>query len=157
MEKRIPPLVIIILAISVLLLALQAPGPETPTPGNTVVFQTASGNVEVFVEIADSPEKMREGLMFRESLPEDSGMLFIFEGEAIRSFWMKNTLLPLDMIFINSELEIVHIEKDVQPCESDPCRTYSSQLPAEYVIEVNAGFSQRKDLNAGDSLLITAE
>ena len=90
--------------------------------------------------------------MHRESLPEDSGMLFIFEGETVRTFWMKNTYLPLDMIFINSEKEIIHIEKDAQPCESDPCRVYSSKHPAEYVIEVNAGFSERKGLNPGDSV-----
>jgi uncharacterized membrane protein (UPF0127 family) len=151
MEKRIPLLVIALLAILLLFLLLfQLPEPETPSQGDTVVFRTSSGDIEVSVEIADTPEKRGEGLMYRESLPENSGMLFIFEDEAIRTFWMKNTHLPLDMIFINSEMDIVHIEKDAQPCESDPCRTYSSQLPAKYVVEVNAGFSERKGLDIGD-------
>ena len=94
--------------------------------------------------------------MYRESLPEDSGMLFVFGDEAVRSFWMKNTLIPLDMIFIDSNRRIVHIEENTQPCESDPCSIYSSQLPAMYVIEVNAGFSERNGLGAGDSVTLPA-
>jgi len=105
-----------------------------------VEFQTNSGSVLFDVEIADEPGEWGQGLMFRESLPEDAGMLFIFPDETLRSFWMKNTLIPLDIIFISTDLEIVHIAHAI-PCETDPCASYSSLFPAQYVVEINGDLS----------------
>ena len=109
------------------------------------------GEVEVFVEIADSPDEWERGLMFRESLKENSGMLFIFKDSKERNFWMKNTLVELDIIFINKNFEIVNI-KNAIPCEKEPCESYESVLPAKYVLEVNSGFAEKNNLNIGDGL-----
>jgi uncharacterized membrane protein (UPF0127 family) len=152
MQMKFIYLAVAVFIVVVSVLAPQNPVPENPSQDSTALFHTSSGSVEVVVEIAHSPEERSQGLMFRESLPENSGMLFIFDEEAVRTFWMKNTLIPLDMIFIDSGMSIIHIEKDVRPCESDPCSTYSSQLPAQYVIEVNAGFSEKNSMDIGDSL-----
>jgi uncharacterized membrane protein (UPF0127 family) len=105
----------------------------------------------VFVEIADDLEERRTGLMHREHLAENAGMLFIYETERELSFWMKNTLIPLDIIYINSAFEIVDI-KHALPCQADPCPTYLSKAPAQYVLEVNAGFSAEKGLLEGDKI-----
>lgn len=91
------------------------------------------------VELAVSDYEKMQGLMHVDELPADSGMLFIYEDEGIRSFWMKNTLIPLDIVWIGSDLRIRHIARDVEPCEADPCPIYRPDVPAQYVLEVNAG------------------
>ena len=79
--------------------------------------------------------------MYRDSLPRQSGMLFVFESEHKHGFWMKNTLIPLDMIWINRDSRIVDI-KTATPCVSDPCPTYQPIADSLYVLEINAGLSQ---------------
>jgi uncharacterized membrane protein (UPF0127 family) len=79
-------------------------------------------------------------------------MLFAFSDEEPRTFWMKNTLIPLDMMFVDSSSRIVDIKENVPPCEQDECPTYPSQEPAQYVLEVNAGFVQDKGVKIGDQL-----
>jgi len=101
------------------------------------------------VEIADAPEERSKGLMFRESLKKNEGMLFVYEDSKIRSFWMKNTLIPLDIIFISEDFRIINIEVAV-PCEEDPCRTYDSLKDVKYVLEVNKGYSMEKGIESGD-------
>lgn len=100
------------------------------------------GDVSVKVEIADTLEKRTLGLMNREELGEFDGMFFVFDEEQEMSFWMKNTLISLDIIFIDSNYEIVKIHT-AEPCISDLCKTYSSDALAQYVLEVNAGFSEK--------------
>lgn len=95
-------------------------------------------------------EKVR-GLMFRDNLQEDEGMLFIFRTDAIRSFWMKNTKLSLDIIFIDHTRQIINIEQNVA-CGNDPSETYSSTRPARYVLEVNAGYTAKRHITIGDSI-----
>lgn len=92
------------------------------------------------VEIADTPSKWMEGLMFRKTMPQNHGMLFIFQDEQPRSFWMKNTKIPMDLVFIDSYCVIVSIEMNAQPCNEEPCKNYNSP-PAKYVLEVNANQS----------------
>lgn len=106
------------------------------------------GDITISVEIADTFEKRMTGLMYREKLGELNGMLFIFQDERPRSFWMKNTLIPLDIIFINSEFEIVKIQQTT-PCKQDPCPSYLSEKPAKYVVEVNMGFSEEHKVEEG--------
>jgi hypothetical protein len=79
-------------------------------------------------------------------------MLFIFEDERILSFWMKNTQIPLDMIFASANGTITEIKYDVEPCLTDPCPTYPSEHPNKYVLEVNAGFSDENHIQVGDRL-----
>ena len=112
---------------------------------NKVVITGKSINVE----IADSEEEKAIGLMFRESLCEDCGMLFVYEDSEIRTFWMKNTLVPLDIIFISDDFKIINIE-DAEPCKEDPCKIYSSNGNAKYVLEVNFGFTEKNNVKKGD-------
>ncbi len=105
-------------------------------------------------EIADTPEKQQLGLMNRESLDADKGMLFIFDKEVIHSFWMKNTLIPLDMIWINSNNEIVYIKKYAQPCEAMPCESFNPGKISKYVLEVYGGTVDKKGINVGDKVTI---
>ena len=118
---------------------------------NAVFIDNVNEKIKVNVEIADSPEERAAGLMFRESLGENSGMLFIFDDEKTRSFWMKNTLIPLDMVFISEDLEIIDIKYAV-PCREDPCISYVSKEPAEYVLEVNENFTIRNDIAIGNTI-----
>lgn len=105
----------------------------------------------VEVEIVNTPETRQKGLMFRESLGENEGMLFIFEEEGLYPFWMKNTLIPLDIIWISQDMQIVDIKTAV-PCNEDPCPNYSPSGKALYVLEVNAGFAERKGIEIGDEV-----
>lgn len=117
-----------------------------------VTFLSTEGQkkASILVEIADDDYTRGYGLMFRQNLPENQGMLFIFEEDDYQSFWMKNTPVSLDMIFANSQNEIVHIEKYTEPYS---LRSYPSRKPAMYVIEVVAGFSDRYELEAGDRII----
>ena len=106
-------------------------------PTATVTF--ASG-VQVQAEIVDTPDAVERGLMFRESLGPNEGMLFVFEKAGFYPFWMKNTLIPLDIIWIDEAWRIVSIAESVPPCRADPCPTYPPAGDARYVVEVSAGF-----------------
>jgi len=106
------------------------------------------------VEIADDPDEQRQGLMFRESLAPDHGMLFIFERDALYGFWMKNTRIPLDMIWLDAQMRVVFIQEDAQPCTADPCASYRTPTEARYVLELNAGTARQISLSAGDRMQI---
>jgi len=118
-----------------------------------------SGNVTtlVYVEIADEPHERNQGLMFRDSLKLDRGMLFVFDDERMLSFWMKNTLIPLDMLFVDADFRIVDIKENVPPCKEDPCPNYPSKKPAKYVLEVNAGFVMKNDIKIDDTVSFQKE
>ncbi|MFH1452251.1 MAG: DUF192 domain-containing protein [archaeon] len=109
------------------------------------------GGKKIFVEVADSYAERQIGLMYRESLCENCGMLFIFEDEAVRSFWMKNTLIDLDIIFINSDFEVVDYVS-MKPCEGEICESYLSKKLAKYVLEINGGKFGREII--GEKVLI---
>ncbi len=106
----------------------------------------------IYVEIADDPSEQSRGLMFRNNLELNNGMLFVFDDEKNRSFWMKNTLIPLDMIFMDEKLGVVDIKGNIQPCVTEICQSYISEQPAKYVLEVNAGYVQRNGVDIGDVL-----
>jgi uncharacterized membrane protein (UPF0127 family) len=106
------------------------------------------------VEIADTAEKQALGLMFRDSLPEDAGMLFIFPNEAPRSFWMKNTRISLDIMYFDKELRLVSISADTKPCRVKRCPSYPSVAPAMYVLELNAGMAEELGVGVGDRLVL---
>jgi uncharacterized membrane protein (UPF0127 family) len=117
----------------------------------TLVIHSATGDHRVKVEVVTKPADQMRGLMYRRSLGKDSGMLFIFRQEEPQSFWMKNTLIPLDMIFISRDLVIVDIAT-MQPCTTDPCPDYTSRQPAQYVLEVNAGYCRSHNSIIGDKI-----
>jgi len=116
--------------------------------GNKVCFE----NECFYVEIADTEEERSQGLMFRENLEKNRGMLFIFEKEDEYPFWMKNTLIPLDIVWINKEKEVVFIGRNIQPCEKGECPTVMPGEKAKYVLEINAGTTEGIGLEIGDIL-----
>lgn len=118
-----------------------------------VVLHAGSGDVAVAVEIAATPERRSLGLMFRKDLAANAGMLFIFDNAEPLNFWMKNTPLPLDMIFIGQDRHVVGIVKDATPFTTTP---RGVGKPSRYVLEVNAGFSTRHGLKDGDAVSFEA-
>lgn len=105
-----------------------------------------------FVEIADTPEKRTQGLMYQEKLDENKGMLFIFDKEGIYSFWMKNTLIPLDIIWLDENKEVVFMEKNAQPCQNE-CPAIKPDTKAKYVLEINSGLANKINLKINDKLI----
>jgi uncharacterized membrane protein (UPF0127 family) len=112
-----------------------------------VILHSARGDVPVDVEVAATPERRSLGLMYRKELGADAGMLFIFDEPDRLTFWMKNTPLPLDMIFIGADRRIVGVVKDAVPHTTTARGVDGLSL---YVLEVNAGFSERHGVKAGD-------
>lgn len=104
------------------------------------------------VELAITSYEHGHGLMFREYLDSDRGMLFIFKEEGAHSFWMKNTLIPLDIIWINSNKEVVFINENTPPCEKDPCPAVSSGIDAKYVLEISGGMTKKIGLTPGNKI-----
>lgn len=105
----------------------------------------------ILAEVADEPDEWAKGLMYRTSLDENKGMLFVFEEENFYVFWMKNTLIPLDMIWIGDDKAIVDITT-AEPCEKEPCQEYMPEDIAKYVLEVNKGFAERNGIKVGDKV-----
>ena len=112
------------------------------------------GGRQFGVEIADTQEKQALGLMFRDSMPADQGMLFIFPVEAQRSFWMKNTRISLDIMYFDKGLKLVGISADTPPCRVSRCPSYPSIAPAMYVLELNAGTASELGVGLGDRLTV---
>lgn len=106
------------------------------------------------VEVAADDASREHGLMERTSMPADHGMLFVFPDAAPRSFWMKNTLIPLDMLFFDSNRKLVKLLTDVPPCKADPCPAYPSTAPARYVLELNAGAASKIGVHEGDRITL---
>lgn len=102
------------------------------------------------VEIADQDAKRERGLMFREQLGAREGMLFVWEDEALRSFWMKNTRIPLDILHFDGERRLVDMHLAVPPCLRERCPSYVGIRPARYVLEVPAGTAKALGLRIGD-------
>lgn len=104
--------------------------------------------------VADDDDSRSEGLMNVHNLPDNAGMLFIFEDEAPRSFWMANTPISLDILFVNSEMEIVRIHRNTPPYSHE---NIVSESPAKYVVEVNAGFTLNYDIREGMKISYTTQ
>jgi uncharacterized protein len=116
---------------------------------SAVVVHTRRETATVRVEIADTPDKRATGFMYRRELAADAGMLFLFPAPAPQKFWMKNTPLPLDMIFIGPARTIVGIVADTKPFSTNPV---GPDEPSLYVLEVNAGFAAQHGLAVGDQV-----
>lgn len=114
---------------------------------NTIIYEdnkkiTLVGNNQSYyfnVEIADDPHERSNGLMFREKLSKDDGMLFVFETEDYQSFWMKNTKIPLDLLFFDHQGKMVDYKDDFMPCfDGEDCDNYFSKGRAKYALEINS-------------------
>ena len=101
------------------------------------------------IEVADDDAEREQGLMYRDTMAENEGMLFLMESEEIQNFWMKNTILPLDILYVDSERRIVSIHKDCKPYSLDQI---VSAKPALFVVEVNAGYTNKYGIKVGDQI-----
>lgn len=117
---------------------------------NKIFLTTSSGQIPIQVEIADTDREQARGLMFREKLKEGSGMLFVFEKELPRGFWMKNTLIPLDIVFFDRDKKVVSFIEKMEPCAEDPCPFYDSEKPVMYALELPAGAIERYGIKTGN-------
>jgi uncharacterized protein len=121
---------------------------------HTPVVNLTAGNGTVFhmnIEVADTPDEWENGLMNRTSMPWYAGMLFVFKDDEPRYFWMDNTLIPLDMLFITKDLTIIGIHENATPLSRD---IIASSGPCRYVLEVNGGFCADEDIDIGDRITL---
>ncbi len=135
-------------AVALAVLSCASRTPDARPPGAQVVIETAPGaRHTVSVEIARSDPDRAKGLMYRRELAADAGMLFLFEETAAHPFWMKNTLIPLDMIFIGEDGRVAGIVARAVPGDLSP---RSAGGPSRYVLEVNGGWAEAHGVGAGD-------
>lgn len=120
--------------------------PPPVQTGNQVCFHQSCVNVE----LVQKPHELTRGLQFRKSLAKNSGMLFIFHRVNLYQFWMKDTFIALDIIWLSEDKKINYIARQVPPCREDPCPTYGPNATSRYVLEVNAGYADELGLNVGD-------
>jgi len=106
------------------------------------------------VEIADTRQLQTLGLMYRDEMPADHGMLFIFPNAAPRAFWMKNTRIALDIMYFDKDLNMVSASLDTQPCRVRSCPSYPSVAPAMYVLELNAGMADLLGIGPGTRMTL---
>jgi len=104
--------------------------------------------------LADTPERSMYGYMFHPEVKEDEGMLFVYPESASHPFWMKNTLVPLDIVWMDESFTILYIEAPAKPCTADPCATYGTPRLSRYVLELRAGTAHREGLKPGDRLSV---
>jgi uncharacterized protein len=134
---------------------LMAASGTEPDPAQEVLIpiKTPKGTV-LYAELADTPLKRGRGLMFRDNLPPDRGMLFTFGDLQTWSFWMKNTKIPLDIVWMDDKKKIVHIERNVPICTKtdDSCPQYRSNDGAMFVLELGGGRADALDLHRGKKL-----
>lgn len=144
-----------------LLLLMMCAQPDTPpppaktSPANGPRVVLPDGFV-VRVEVAADDATRQQGLMYRDRLPEGTGMLFLFPRTAMYPFWMKNTLIPLDMIWIDEGRKVVHVKANVPPCQADPCTSYPPGVEAQYVLELAGGQAAKHGVIAGSTLRFEA-
>ena len=127
----------------------QSYGGPLPDRGALVVKDAFGGAHRVAVEIADTSNLRTRGLMWRSELPDGTGMLFIFPAEVVQSFWMRNTLIPLDMLFIDKRMRVVGV---VQWAEPQTLTSRTVGKPSIYVLEVPAGWASRNGVRAGSTV-----
>ncbi len=110
--------------------------------------------IKIEAELAYTDANRSRGLMFRENMPADAGMLFVFPELDVHSFWMKNTLIPLDILWLNERKEVVYLVT-AQPCKKDPCDSIVPLQKSRYVLEVNAGFAKKHKIDIGSQMEFT--
>jgi len=156
-------LVILVFLTFLLLQPFQSPPDSVKRPrvqkpltieGNVQIYPTgqeAAPPILVYVAIADDPYERSRGLMYRHSLPDTVGMFFIYERQEILNFWMKNTSISLDIIFLDRDYRVVSIAEHTHPYSED---MIPSSHPARFALEVNAGFADKHGIKPGDHLIL---
>ena len=141
---------------AIVLLVLAACSQPTPKPAadsrTTPPRAVLPDGSTIDLELALTPEEIANGLMFRPSLPEHRGMLFVFEQSRKPAFWMKNMLIPLDLVFLDGDGVVVDVIAEVPPCAADPCPNYPPSNPALAVLEINAGSAAAHGIEVGTNL-----
>jgi uncharacterized membrane protein (UPF0127 family) len=147
-----------LILLALLMACAQPATPPSPPPPTTATVQARAPRIVfpdgyvVAVEVAADDDTRQQGLMFRDRLPEDRGMIFFFAEAGEYPFWMKNTLIPLDMIWLDEGRRIAHIAHDVPPCKADPCPSFPPHALSKYVLEVAAGVAAKHHLADGQVL-----
>jgi uncharacterized membrane protein (UPF0127 family) len=126
-----------------------SPGPTPTVSGPRAVMPSGA---TYRLELARTPEEQQQGLMFRESLLPNTGMLFLFGEPSVRQFWMKNTMIPLDMIWLDAGGKVLFVSADTPPCKADPCPTYGPNKPAVNVLETAGGMTKKEKIEVGSVL-----
>jgi uncharacterized protein len=135
----------------------QAKKPIVNQPQNIPFTLNAQVNTKTWkVAVAETPEQQQMGLMFRTALPDDEAMLFPFNPPRPVAFWMKQTLIPLDMLYISQGV-IQEIKSQVPPCQKDPCPSYPSKsMTIDQVVEIRGGLAQELGIKSGDRISFTS-
>ena len=141
----------------VLALSCCAGAAKAPSDASWAVAMTPSG-AEFTVELADTPRKQRLGYMFREEIGPREGMLFLFDGVDVHSIWMRNCVVPLDIIWLDEGFRVLHQIRGAEPCPADgPCPSMVPPMPSRYVLEVAAGSAASAGIENGARLVILWE
>jgi len=119
-------------------------------PAKTSLTLPSGRTIEVEVMVTD--QDRATGLMFRPSLADDKGMLFVFERTDFHGIWMKNCRFPIDIVWLDEDLRVVHVAEGATPCKADPCPVYEPLRRARYVIELNAGQARRAGAAVGEAV-----
>ena len=141
----------LVIGLWLLVMPATAQNPQDFASSEIELAGTTGGNLVIVVEFASDEAQRRRGLMYREELPAGTGMLFIYQGEGMRAFWMKNTLIPLDMVFFDRAGRFVSLHRDVPPLTLALRR---STAPAQYVLELNAGEAERLGIGPETRLVL---
>ena len=147
-------LLVVVVVVLVCLFFYPAPKMLSPTVESNPSSSVCFGEKCFQVELAETNAERETGLMNRTEMDNNRGMLFIFDKEGIYPFWMKNTLIPLDMVWIGADKKAVYVARNVQPCKSFICPLAVPSAKAKYVLEINAGLCEKMGLKLGDSLTL---
>jgi uncharacterized membrane protein (UPF0127 family) len=137
-------------------LLLAATGCASALPQTSKPAVTLHGH-RFTTEFATDDASRERGLMMRKELAADHSMLFVFPDTEPRWFWMKNTLIPLDILYFGADRKLVSMQLNVPPCKADPCPAYPSDAPARYVLELPAGTARRIGVQTGDALTVEGD
>lgn len=140
---------------------IASPSPDALQPSEgfeqtRLAFVDGDRRVEMRVLVADTPELRSTGLMGRRELPEDAGMVFVYDDESQSPFWMKDTLLPLTIAYVGEDGTVQQLT-DMDPCTADPCPTYPADQPYRYAVEANQGYYARHGITTGWTLEVPDE
>jgi uncharacterized membrane protein (UPF0127 family) len=134
------------------LVACSASDDHPDRPPSTVAFE--GSDTLLYVAVADDPDEQRRGLMGVDSLPADEGMAFVWDEPVASTFWMKDTLIPLSIAFVDEDGRVIGV-RDMQPCEEDPCPSYGVDEPYVLAVEANSRWFQEHGVEAGDRAELT--